>query len=149
MVQKCPGLRADGTPYTAIIRRRCGEVPLGANHLTMFIDVHDRLLYYAVCAWEETFTGYVIDYGTFPEQRRSTFTLADATQTLGRAFPGAGVAGAIHAGLEHLVSAYLVKDWSRGGGQGLLGLVEGLPYGGGEALRAVVGLFRQFRRGLL
>jgi len=23
MVQKCPGLRADGTPYTAIIRRRC------------------------------------------------------------------------------------------------------------------------------
>ena len=23
MVQRCPGLRADGTPYTAIIRRRC------------------------------------------------------------------------------------------------------------------------------
>ena len=23
MVQKCQGLRADGTPYTAIIRRRC------------------------------------------------------------------------------------------------------------------------------
>ena len=23
MVQKCPGLRADGTPYATIIRRRC------------------------------------------------------------------------------------------------------------------------------
>ena len=23
LAQKCPGLRADGTPYTAIIRRRC------------------------------------------------------------------------------------------------------------------------------
>jgi len=23
MVQKCPGLRADGTPYAGIIRRRC------------------------------------------------------------------------------------------------------------------------------
>jgi hypothetical protein len=23
LVQKCPGLRTDGTPYTAIIRRRC------------------------------------------------------------------------------------------------------------------------------
>ena len=23
LVQKCPGLRAGGTPYTAIIRRRC------------------------------------------------------------------------------------------------------------------------------
>ena len=81
----------------------------------MFVDVHDRLLFYAVCAWEETFTGYVIDYGTFPEQRRSAFTLADATRTLGRAFPGAGVDGAIQAGLEQLVSAYLGRDWSRGG----------------------------------
>ena len=92
-----------------------GEVPPACTKLTMFIDVHDRLLYYAVCAWEETFTGYVLDYGTFPEQRRSTFTLADATLTLGRAFPGAGVAGAIHAGLEQLVSTYLVKEWSRSG----------------------------------
>jgi len=23
MVQKCPGLRGDGTPYIAIVRRRC------------------------------------------------------------------------------------------------------------------------------
>jgi hypothetical protein len=92
-----------------------GEVPPACTKMTMFIDIHDRLLFYAVCAWEETFTGYVIDYGTFPEQRRSTFTLADATRTLGRAFPGAGVDGSIHAGLEQLVSAYLNRDWSRGG----------------------------------
>jgi hypothetical protein len=91
------------------------EVPPACTKLTMFVDVHDRLLFYAVCAWEETFTGYVIDYGTFPEQRRSAFTLADATRTLGRAFPGAGVDGAIHAGLERLVSTYLGRDWSRGG----------------------------------
>jgi len=94
---------------------RRGEVPLAATKLTMFIDVHDRLLFYCVCAWEETFTGYVLDYGTFPDQRRSAFTLADAPRTLGRAYPGAGVDGAIQAGLEHLVSAYLAKEWSRGG----------------------------------
>jgi len=73
------------------------------------------LLFYAVCAWEETFTGYIIDYGTLPDQRRSVFTLADATRTLGNAFPRAGTDGAIHAGLEQLVSAYLNRDWSRGG----------------------------------
>jgi phage terminase large subunit GpA-like protein len=95
---------------------RRGEVPPACTKLTMFIDVHDRLLYYAVCAWEETFTGYLLDYGTFPEQRRSTFTLADATLTLGRAFPGAGVAGAIQAGLERLVSEHLGRDWKRAGG---------------------------------
>ncbi len=95
---------------------RRGEIPAACTKLTMFIDVHDRLLFYAVCAWEETFTGYVVDYGTFPEQRRSAFTLADATRTLGRTFPGAGVDGAIHAGLEQLVSTYLSREWNRSGG---------------------------------
>ncbi|MCG3181443.1 MAG: hypothetical protein BIFFINMI_03839 [Phycisphaerae bacterium] len=92
-----------------------GDVPPAATKLTMFIDVHDRLLFYMVCAWEETFTGYVVDYGTFPEQRRSIFTLAEATKTLGRTFPGAGVDGAIHAGLEQIVSTYLAREWNRGG----------------------------------
>jgi hypothetical protein len=91
------------------------EVPPAATKLTMFIDVHDRLLFYAVCAWEETFTGYVVDYGTLPDQRRSAFTLTDAQRTLGRAHPGAGVDGAIQAGLEELVSTYMAREWSRGG----------------------------------
>jgi len=92
-----------------------GEIPPACTKLTIFIDIHKELLFYAVCAWEETFTGYVVDYGTFPDQRRLAFTLADATRTLGKAFPGAGTDGAIHAGLEQLVSAYLNRDWSRGG----------------------------------
>ncbi|MEW6199155.1 MAG: terminase gpA endonuclease subunit [Planctomycetota bacterium] len=93
-----------------------GQVPLACTRLTMFIDVHDRLLYYCVCAWQEDFTGYVIDYGTFPEQKRYGFTLATAKRTLGRAFPGTGTDGAIHAGLEKLISAYLAREWQRGDG---------------------------------
>ncbi len=93
-----------------------GEIPPAATRLTMFVDVHDRLLYWAVCAWEENFTGHVVDYGTFPDQRRATFTLQDAPQTLGRAFPGAGVNGAIQAGLERLVSDALAREWKRGAG---------------------------------
>jgi len=92
-----------------------GEIPPACTKLTMFIDIHKEVLFYAVCAWEETFTGYIIDYGTLPDQRRLAFTLADATRTLGNAFPRAGTDGAIHAGLEQLVSAYLNRDWSRGG----------------------------------
>jgi len=38
MVQKCPSLRADGTPYTSIIRRRCrcldcGQVRIDKEYL--------------------------------------------------------------------------------------------------------------------
>jgi len=93
-----------------------GEAPLAATKVTMFIDVHDRLLYWCVCAWQEDFTGYVLDYGTFPDQRRGYFTMADATRTLGRSSPGMGTDGAIQAGLERLVSDYLARDWKRTGG---------------------------------
>jgi hypothetical protein len=49
-------------------------VPLDASTLTAFIDVHDDLLYYAVTAWAADFTGYVIDYGTWPKQTRKHFS---------------------------------------------------------------------------
>ncbi|MBI5726046.1 MAG: phage terminase large subunit family protein [Planctomycetes bacterium] len=68
------------------------------------------------CVWEREFTGYVIDYGTFPDQKRSFFSLQDAKNTLGRAYRGAGVEGAIQAGLEELVGKYLEKSWQRAGG---------------------------------
>ncbi len=96
--------------------RHRGEVPLACTKLTMFVDVHDRLLYYCVCAWQEDFTGYVIDYGTFPQQSKAFFTLQTASRTLGRAFPGMGADGAIQAGLEKLVTTHLGRDFSRGGG---------------------------------
>jgi hypothetical protein len=33
MVQKSPGLRVDGTPYTAIIRRRCQCLDCGQGRI--------------------------------------------------------------------------------------------------------------------
>jgi len=96
--------------------RACREVPLACTKLTMFADVHNKLLYYAVCGWQEDFTGFVVDYGTFPEQSDRMFALDGARRTLGRTFPGVGPDGAIQAGLEKLVSAYLATDFRRGGG---------------------------------
>ncbi|MCE5280326.1 MAG: terminase gpA endonuclease subunit [Planctomycetaceae bacterium] len=96
--------------------RARSEVPLAATKLTMFIDVHNKLLYYCVCAWGEDYTGYVVDYGTFPEQTERHFALETSKRTLGRAFPGAGPDGAIQAGLEKLVTTYLARDFRRGAG---------------------------------
>lgn len=44
------------------------------------------------------------------------FSLDSARRTLGRKFPGAGPDGAIQAGLEALVTAYLARDFRRGEG---------------------------------
>ena len=59
-------------------RMRRGETPVGCNQLTMFIDVQQNLLFFAMAAWQEDFTGYVLDYGAYPDQHRPYFTIRDA-----------------------------------------------------------------------
>jgi hypothetical protein len=97
-------------------RLRQGEVSTGCNHLTMFIDVQATLLFYVVAAWEDDFTGYVLDYGAYPDQKRPYFTLRDARRTLAMAAPRTGLEGAIYAGLESLIGDYLKRDWPRDDG---------------------------------
>ena len=87
--------------------------PSKAEHLTAFIDVHDSLLFWAITAWADDFTGWVIDYGTYPDQKRRTFTLRKATRTLGRAAPNAGREGAIRAGLDTLAGDLLGREYTR------------------------------------
>ncbi|OQA00220.1 MAG: Phage terminase large subunit (GpA) [Planctomycetes bacterium ADurb.Bin401] len=96
--------------------RKRHEVPLGCQYLTMFIDVHDKLLFYVVCAWAEDFTGYVVDYGAYPDQKRASFNLRKAQISLQDIYRGMEKEGSIQAGLEKLCSDYLNRDWNRGTG---------------------------------
>ena len=91
-------------------------VPVSANHLTMFIDVQKSLLFYVVCAWDDDFTGYVIDYGTWPDQRRRYFALSDANPTLQQKFPHAGLEGCLYGGLKTLTEDYLSREFTRDDG---------------------------------
>jgi hypothetical protein len=91
-------------------------IPLTCTKLTMFVDVHNKLLYYCIVAWQDDFTGFVIDYGTFPEQSDRMFSLDGARKTLGRTYPGTGPDAAIQTGLETLVATYLATDFNRGAG---------------------------------
>lgn len=93
-----------------------GDVPIGCTHLTMFIDVQGKCLFWFVVAWEDDFTGHVLDYGTEPDQRAAYFTLRDARRTLAAASPRAGLEGAIYAGLERLTDAMLTREWRRDDG---------------------------------
>ncbi|MCL2743632.1 MAG: phage terminase large subunit family protein [Planctomycetaceae bacterium] len=53
-------------------------LPREAATLTAFIDVHYDVLYYAVAGFADDFTGYIIDYGTYPKQRRRYFRKSDS-----------------------------------------------------------------------
>jgi hypothetical protein len=92
---------------------RPGEIPIGCNHLTMFIDVQQKVLFWMLCAWEDDFTGYIMDYGAWPEQKRAYFTLRDVHSTLGRATPSAGLEGQIFSGLEKLTTEKLSRAYRR------------------------------------
>jgi hypothetical protein len=91
-------------------------IPLACNHLTMFIDVQQKVLFWMLCGWEENFTGYIVDYGTWPEQKRAYYTLRDIRSTISRAAPGAGLEGQIYAGLDILTAEKLAATYHRDDG---------------------------------
>ncbi|MGC1274768.1 MAG: terminase gpA endonuclease subunit, partial [Planctomycetaceae bacterium] len=97
---------------------RRGEVPHEADHLTAFVDIHDDVLYWLVAGWRLDFTGWVVEYGTWPDQKRSYFTKRQATRTLRRTYRGIGREGAILKGLDECVTHLCGRDWQRADGGG-------------------------------
>jgi len=93
-----------------------GSVPVGCDALSMFIDVQGKLLYWMICAWETDFTGYIIAYGAYPDQKRRDYTLKNARVTLAHKAPGAGLEGSIYAGLVAVCGKHLGSEWRRGDG---------------------------------
>ncbi len=92
------------------------SVPVDASTITGFIDVQQKLLYWGIVAWTDEFSGYVIDYGTYPDQNRQSFSLRDAKITMAMKHPGAGVEGAIYGAFEILVDDLMGRAWVRDDG---------------------------------
>ncbi len=99
------------------------EVPVSCTEATLGVDVQQSSLWWVLLAWEPNFTGYLIDYGVWPRQKRRTFTLrdvADGPQSLQTVYPGRGVEGTIQAGLEDFLTQMLAANLTRSGGAGLM-----------------------------
>jgi phage terminase large subunit GpA-like protein len=96
------------------------RIPSSVSHLTSFIDVHGEILYWMVCAWENDFTGYVLDYGTFPDQSVDYFTLSAPLKPLSAVAPkGAGLEGRLYAGIEAACKMLFKREWKVEGGSSL------------------------------
>jgi phage terminase large subunit GpA-like protein len=91
-------------------------IPMDTQQITAMVDVHDNVMYYMVVAWAGDFTGYVIDYGTFPEQSRKHFSQSDKSLlTLRRQFGEQRRDGAIAAGLEFLLHQLMAESYTMQG----------------------------------
>lgn len=93
-----------------------GSVPLQAQHITAFIDVHKDLLYWMVCWWAEDFTGGVLDYGTWPDQKKLHFKLREAEPTLRKATGQKSVLAAVRAALDTTANELLKRRFLRDDG---------------------------------
>ncbi len=97
-----------------------GTVPAGIVRLTAHVDVHDALLYWTLLATtDHDLSGFIIDYGTWPQQRRDYFTLRDATSTLRRKYPKTGKDGAIVAGIRDLLDTFTSREYETADGDTL------------------------------
>lgn len=94
-----------------INRHAVGLLPSRSSRLTVFIDVQQDLLWYAVCAWEDGFTGAIVDYGAWPDQRRPYFALRDANPTIAAATGIGSLEGSLYKAMEVLCGQLLVRDW--------------------------------------
>ena len=79
----------------------------------MFIDVQGKLLYWVVCAFADDYTGWIVDYGAFPDQKRRYFSLKDANPTFESLYPHAGMEGRIYNALADLTDDKLSRAWQR------------------------------------
>lgn len=100
-------------------RHKRGLIPHWATRVTAFVDVGEKLLYWAVSAWNDEFTGAVVDYGTTPSQNRAFFAARDANPTLARIYPKAGLEGRISEGLAVTINALCSREWQRDDGANL------------------------------
>lgn len=87
-------------------------VPLECTKVTMFVDVQKTLLYYCVCAWSDDFSGAVIDYGAWPDQKRNRFTLQDADPTIQDVVKG-GFEGQLYKAFESLINEKMQQVYLR------------------------------------
>lgn len=96
-----------------------GTLPGWATRLVAFVDVQKSVLFWVAAAFGDDFTGAVVDYGTWPDQRRAYFTASDARVTMQKATGRAGEEEALYAGLDTLAGVLMGRDWKRDDGASL------------------------------
>ncbi len=90
-----------------------GIAPLMSTLVTAFIDVQKRAMFWVVVAWAPDGSGFVLDYGVWPEQNQRFETYAKLQTTLDHKYPGKGKDAALRAGLDDLIATLLNRPWKR------------------------------------
>lgn len=95
-----------------------GELPQFVSLVNAGIDVSQDVLWWSVCGWSGEFDGAIVDYGTWPDQGRSYFTLTDLARTiadeLGDDF--ASLDEQLYEALDRCTKMLMAREFHRGDG---------------------------------
>lgn len=94
-------------------------VPKECEHLSAYIDVHGRVLYWCVSAWSPTLAGGPIDYGTYPQQHVAYFTQDAAPVPMSAVHPNMVEDAFLLASLEKITAEMLAWNFTREDGREL------------------------------
>lgn len=90
-----------------------GMLPVEATRLVAFIDPKKELLYWTVVALADGFSGWIVDYGTYPDQKRSYFSSRKPRVTLSKTTKAPSWEASLYAGLDNLTNQLASKEWDR------------------------------------
>lgn len=88
-----------------------GSSPEEVETVTAAIDVQKSVLFYSVIGWTPTSRGYIMDYGTYPNQGRNYFSKSEIPVTLQEAAGTDDLEGALRHGLTQLTTDLLTTDY--------------------------------------
>lgn len=88
-------------------------IPAECDKIVAQVDVQKNVLFFVVTAWTLDGRCHVIDYGTWPDQKRMSFKKREIRNTLQEATSATGLNEAIYAGLESLTDLLLGRTYSR------------------------------------
>ena len=95
------------------------EVASGSSIVTMFVDVHEKLLYWMVCCWKEDFSGSIMSYGTWPEVHSRNFQMKNVSTDMRKYTGIEETEGALYACLDELLVNKLEQEYFS---------ITGVPY---------------------
>ena len=91
------------------------ECPEDVEHLVASIDVQKEVLFYTVVGFNATSRGYILDYGTYPDQRRHYFDKQSISSTIQDASGTEDLQGALTHALSMLTSDLMTRDYGANG----------------------------------
>lgn len=96
-----------------------GMIPEEAVKLVAFADVQGEALYWVLTAFDDKFNGFVVSYGTVPEQRDRSLRYRDLRVKLSKKHPGAPLEVKLRYALEELEDTLLNKTYQKPSGDTL------------------------------